>query len=458
MSKMVKKRLFVIMPYGERVGYLGAGESEKNVSINFDAVWKDILLPAIPHDFMAKRADELDQSGIIDKLYIEWLLESEVVIADLTFHNANVYYELGIRQALSRCGTIPIAQEGTVLPFNVGSQNVLKYDYFKATLLGGFQKRLRSRILSSTSSPEPDSPVHIYVPGLFIRKYDASKTPDLIIAELQNRVAELETKVSSQQSREDVERLQRRVDEVTNQTQLFALSNEALRKQVRSLRLLETLGTKLYKFGLLDQAIEVLRQALNLAPVDFFVLRELGFTYRKKGPNYYDEAERYFSEALNVNDSDSELHGMIGGMLKRQGKYEEAMEHYFQSYSLAANRPHTINEILYPLMNLGAMSALFRRHEDTARYYQESLALCDAEIAQERADHWTYLCRGESSVAIGDKALSLQSYSDALDLKPPIEDVRSASEQLEFFVKIEYQKALAQEILDIILKPYFIKS
>src|ERR1044071_3370250 len=106
MSDIEKKRLFVAMPYGERESCLDDRSTNKKVKINFNAVWEGILSPAVPEDFIAKRADELQESGIIDQLYIEWLLEAEVVLADLTFGNPNVYYELGIRQALSKRGTV----------------------------------------------------------------------------------------------------------------------------------------------------------------------------------------------------------------------------------------------------------------------------------------------------------------------------------------------------------------
>ncbi len=454
------------MPYGKRVGHLGTGESTREVEIDFDAVWESILPPAIPEDFKAQRADGLDQSGIIDKQYIEWLFESEVVLADLTFNNPNVYYELGIRQALSKYGTILIAQEGTVLPFNVGSQNVLKYDYFNATLLGQFQSRLRSRILSATSSSsEPDSPVHIFTPGLYVKKYDTSETPDRLIPRLENRIAELEEQLSKLHSQEEIDRLREKIKDANGKARLSGLVREVRRKGISSLPVLEQLGTKLYKFELVDEAIEVLTHARDVDPEDFYVLRELGFAYRKKGTDYFDKADRkkgvdcfdkaehFFSEALRIDGSDSELHGMIGGMLKRQEKYEEALQHYRSSYSLAFDRPHSPNEVLYPLVNLGVMSAFFKRNEEAGEYYQEALKLCDAAIDQSQADHWTHFCRGESAVALGKRDVAFQAYKAALALNPPVGDVRSAAEQLEFFVKIEYQTNLALEILMARLDP-----
>ena len=44
---------------------------------------------------------------------------SDIVIADLSEGNANVFYELGIRHALHKCSTILIIQEGYDIPFDL---------------------------------------------------------------------------------------------------------------------------------------------------------------------------------------------------------------------------------------------------------------------------------------------------------------------------------------------------
>ena len=96
------KRLFVAMPYGIRNAPLDYEELDNPREIDFDAVWKEVLQPAVPAGFEIKRADELRQPGLIDRMYNEWLFDADIVLADVTFSNPNVYYELGIRQALSR--------------------------------------------------------------------------------------------------------------------------------------------------------------------------------------------------------------------------------------------------------------------------------------------------------------------------------------------------------------------
>ncbi len=445
-SGIEKKRLFVAMPYGERTNCLDDRNANKKVKVNFNAVWEGILSPAIPKDFIAQRADELQESGIIDQLYIKWLLEADVVLADLTFGNPNVYYELGIRQALSRRGTVLVAQQGMVLPFDVASQSVLNYDYFNAASLNKFQENLAARILNAASH-EKDSPVHIFLPGLFVRRYEANDTPEVIVNRLNSRVAELESQVSGFKQRESVERLLRRINDASDSNQLITLYHFVLSQKTSSVEILEILAIRLRKVGRLKEALSALKLANKLYPNDPEILRELGFCCRKLGEEHYEEAKDYFLAALKINDADPELHGMIGGMLKRQGEYEKAIEHYLRAYSL-------VNDDLYSLVNLGAVSILLNRKGDAERYYGNVLELCDNKIAKGTADYWTHLCRGEAAVALGKKRFSIQAYKDAVNLKPPVEDVRSASEQLEFFIEVEHHKALAFEVLNSLLYPF----
>ena len=103
---MARKKLscFVIMPFGQkRVG---------NELIDFDYIWKTMIAPAAKAaGFEAKRVDEEAGQGHITKNMIQHIMEADVAIADLTYHNPNVYYELGMRHALAKHGTIIIKRE-----------------------------------------------------------------------------------------------------------------------------------------------------------------------------------------------------------------------------------------------------------------------------------------------------------------------------------------------------------
>jgi tetratricopeptide (TPR) repeat protein len=191
-------KLFVAMPYGQGTGRLNPSVPATERTIEFDEVWTGVIRPAIPPDWEAKRADELRKPGLIDQLYTEWLLEADIVLADLTFANPNVYYELGIRQALSRKSTVLIAQKDTELPFDVRNQAVIAYDYSHAPSLPRFHAELTGALTAAAASPR-GSPVHTYLPGLFVARYSSGRLPDEEIGELRAEIERLRAAASIEQ-------------------------------------------------------------------------------------------------------------------------------------------------------------------------------------------------------------------------------------------------------------------
>jgi tetratricopeptide (TPR) repeat protein len=191
-------KLFVAMPYGPETGRLDPAVPATERTIEFDEVWKNVIRRAIPADWEAKRADELHRPGVIDRLYAEWLLKADIVLADLTFANPNVYYELGIRQALSRRSTVLIAQKGTTLPFDVRNQNVVYYDYFHAPSLPDFHDELKKVLAEAAASPQ-GSPIHMYLPNLYVAEYDGRRSPDEEIPELRAEIERLRAAATIEQ-------------------------------------------------------------------------------------------------------------------------------------------------------------------------------------------------------------------------------------------------------------------
>lgn len=76
--------------------------------------------------FDVVRADFISKTGSINKKVIQHIYTADVVVADLTELNPNVFYELGVRHSL-RNGTILVALEGTKLPFDIQDLNVVFY-------------------------------------------------------------------------------------------------------------------------------------------------------------------------------------------------------------------------------------------------------------------------------------------------------------------------------------------
>jgi tetratricopeptide (TPR) repeat protein len=428
-----QRRLFVAMPYREREGLLDHEDPQSAAKIDFDAVWKGIIFPAIPEGFMCKRADELQESGLIDQLYNEWLLEADVVLADITFGNPNVFYELGIRQALSQRSTVLVAQARSRLPFDVRNQAVLNYDYFKAATVYEFHKALRAAI-NTAADGIGRSPVHIFLPDLYVGRFPRGEDPETVIRGLKTQVKELQEAVARSAADAELDRINRRLASAETPAQLVALYYQLLDLSTASAGVIEAAAIKLRKFGLLDQAITLLDRARERWPRDAGLLRELGFCHRKRGPAGFDQAQHYFEEALRINDGDPELHGMVGGMLKRMGKYDEALSHYNRANELLPRN-------LYALVNLGTIQSLLGKKVAAVAFYRQVLRYTDHPSPS--SDYWDLLCRGEAAVFLGEVDIATRAYNEAVERRPPVEDIRSAAEQLALFVSKNIQVALA---------------
>ena len=76
--------------------------------------------------FDVKRADDIkSQSNILEDI-VKGIIESKLIVADLTDSNANVYYELGIAHALQK-NVVLITQDIDELPFDLRSYRVIAY-------------------------------------------------------------------------------------------------------------------------------------------------------------------------------------------------------------------------------------------------------------------------------------------------------------------------------------------
>lgn len=79
-------------------------------------------------DIDCYRVDEISRPGSISKDIIEGILSSDIVIADLTNQNPNVFYELGIAHCIGN-KTIMTAQNIDHVPFDIRDYRVIIYKH-----------------------------------------------------------------------------------------------------------------------------------------------------------------------------------------------------------------------------------------------------------------------------------------------------------------------------------------
>src|SRR5215211_6891560 len=115
-------RAFIIRPFGT-----------KN-DINFDEVEQKLTDPALNRlEVTGRTTMEIRRQGNIRLDMFQKLLTADLVIADISIHNANVYYELGVRHALRGKHTFLIRASGADIktdevPFDLKTDRYLTYD------------------------------------------------------------------------------------------------------------------------------------------------------------------------------------------------------------------------------------------------------------------------------------------------------------------------------------------
>jgi hypothetical protein len=122
------------------------------------------------------RADKEVRPGDIIAQVIEALSEADIVIADLTGRNPNVFYELGVRHAL-RNNTLLIAQDLEDIPFDLRGQRAICYRYDPESLIS-LKRQLQaslSEMISATT--QIDNPVRRFLYEREVAKLVAAPVP-----------------------------------------------------------------------------------------------------------------------------------------------------------------------------------------------------------------------------------------------------------------------------------------
>ena len=126
-SSIPRKVAFVAMPFGKRsTGFIKEGIPSV---IDFDAIWDKAIAPGLEKlGYAAIRADE--QSGsVIVKDMLEQLVYADLVIADISVSNANVYYEAGVRHVTKEQGCVLIGAGWAKPVFDLGQIRQIRYPY-----------------------------------------------------------------------------------------------------------------------------------------------------------------------------------------------------------------------------------------------------------------------------------------------------------------------------------------
>ena len=110
-------RAFIVRPFGV-----------KN-DIDFDAVEEKLIGPALDKlGVTGRTTGEIVGQGNIRTDMFQLLLTADLVVADLSIHNANVFYELGIRHALRDRHTFLLRCNVDKYPFDLQTDRYFTYN------------------------------------------------------------------------------------------------------------------------------------------------------------------------------------------------------------------------------------------------------------------------------------------------------------------------------------------
>tara|TARA_R110002020_G_scaffold259768_2_gene473697 strand:+ start:29040 stop:31028 length:1989 start_codon:yes stop_codon:yes gene_type:complete len=236
---------FIIRPFGIKQG------------VNFEKIQDELIVPALEKaGVRGYTTAAIVEAGNIRQDMFQLLLTSDLVIADISIHNANAFYELGIRHSLRDKKTFLIRCSKDVVPFDLKTDRYLTYDENNPSLaLDSLTKGLRETIHSN----RVDSPVFLMLPKL------TPQDPEDFLAIPADFSEEAEVAKSSKQ----IGRLALLASEVN----YFAWEIPALR----------LLGEIQYNLAAFKDARETWEKIRNLKPNDIDAHDRLATIYERLG-------------------------------------------------------------------------------------------------------------------------------------------------------------------------------
>jgi hypothetical protein len=400
---------FVVMGFGKKPDF------ETGRTLDLDLTYEYIIKPSVEAARLkCIRADEIVHSGLIDVPMYEYLLNADVVIADLSTSNKNAYYELGVRHALKPYTTIIICEDGVkTFPFDTNHNLIRQYHHMETGI--DYKEVLRfSKLLTEAinkileEDPRPsDSPVYTFLNNL---------TPPAL-AEAMQGVAEAAAKSAPGSAGGESD------GEAGDTATHRVLMQQVEKAQKKS----DFVTAK----ALLSTIREMMKPKDEGMSEDPYIIQQLALvTYKSKLPTPQQALEeaRALLEILKPETSnDTETLGLWGAVHKRlweitadPARLDEAVRGYERGFYLRNDYYNGIN--LAYLLNIRAAHAASRAEAvadfvQAGRVRREVIQICEALLKNENlpeADkYWTMATMAEAYLGIGDETNAQQKFQEA---------------------------------------------
>ena len=392
---------FVLMPFGQKPDAGGA-------VIDFDAVYQDVIAPAIRDaDMEPLRADEEVTGGIIHKAMFERLILCEYAVADLTTANANVFYELGVRHAVRPWSTVALFAKGSRLPFDVTMLRAIPYTLTPAGTpddIDATRKSLTAQ-LSDARKAIKDSPVFTLIEGMSEQQIDHERTDAFrdrvsYSQHLKDRLA-----AARQRGGAAVQAVESELGNIADAESgvvidLF-LSYRAVRAWGDMIRLVERMSPPLAATVMVQEQLALaLNRAGDGAQAETVLTRLL----EKRGPSSetYGILGRVYKDRWEEASKDSRLHYLARGLL------DKAIDAYVRGFEADWRDA-------YPGIN--AVTLMELRDQPDPRQQQLLPVVAytvERRIAAGKPDYWDHATRLELAVLARDEAKAESALANAL--------------------------------------------
>jgi tetratricopeptide (TPR) repeat protein len=159
----------------------------------------------------------------------------------------------------------------------------------------------------------------------------------------------------------------------------------------------------------LEKGIEQLQQLIGAEPLYAPAQAALGLALRLKGDEetdlgrramLYVQAEEQFLRALKLDPTALDIHGEpvqagLGGLYKRQGRVDQAIECYEQARLLAPKKS-------YPIVNLAILYYMQGNLAKAQDYFQRVRAIANVALETNAYDYWARFDRLTAELALSN--------------------------------------------------------
>ena len=149
---------------------IGNDDSEERK--HSDLFMSSLVQPALEElGLTVVRADQIGEPGMITSQVLEYLKRSRLAIADLSYLNPNVFYEVALRHAL-RLPVVQLIRKADRLPFDVNQSRTLVFDtsdiYTLVPKLQTYRAEIANQARKALEDPESvGNPVSVFFPDFY---------------------------------------------------------------------------------------------------------------------------------------------------------------------------------------------------------------------------------------------------------------------------------------------------